>query len=227
MLMLPRDATDSLAAQDGLLEARFYDISIDMLCCLGFDGYFRRLNVAWERTLGFTRDELMSRPFIQFVHPDDRARTLNQNGDVRGGGQARLFENRYLCKDGGFRWLHWNATPDPERGVIFAVARDVTERKRAELEREALVTALQGALAEVRTLRELLSICSYCRQIRDDDGQWLSVEQYVSHHTATRFSHSICPSCYVQRVEPELAAFERDQPQLLSTGIPETRTRDE
>jgi PAS domain S-box-containing protein len=200
--------------QDSLLEARFFDISIDMLCCLGFDGYFRRLNPAWERTLGFTRDELMACPFIEFVHPDDRARTLNQNRDVRDGGQARLFENRYLCKDGGFRWLLWNATPDPGRGVIFSVARDVTERKRAELEREALVAELQSALAEVRSLRELLPICSYCRKIRDDDEQWLSVETYLARHTTTRFSHGICPNCYEHQVELELAEFERAEPSL-------------
>jgi PAS domain S-box-containing protein len=200
--------------QDSLLEARFFDISIDMLCCLGFDGYFRRLNPAWERTLGFTRDELMARPFIEFVHPDDRARTLNQNRDVRDGGQARLFENRYLCKDGGFRWLLWNATPDPGRGVIFSVARDVTERKRAELEREALVAELQSALAEVRSLRELLPICSYCRKIRDDDEQWLSVETYLARHTTTRFSHGICPNCYEHTVEQELTEFERGEPSL-------------
>ena len=91
-----------------VLEERFFDLSIDMLCVLGFNGYFKRLNASWERTLGFTIKELTSRPFIEFVHPDDRARTLNQNGKVRGGGQALSFENRYLCKDGSFRWLRWS-----------------------------------------------------------------------------------------------------------------------
>ena len=60
------------------------------------------------RTLGFTIDELRARPFIEFVHPDDRERTLRQNGDVRQGGRALGFENRYLCKDGSYRWLLWN-----------------------------------------------------------------------------------------------------------------------
>ena len=91
------------------LDERFFEVSIDMLCQLGFDGHFRRLNPAWERTLGFTREELMSKPFIEFVHPDDRERTLAQNSEVRRGGQALIFENRYLCKDGSYRWLLWNA----------------------------------------------------------------------------------------------------------------------
>ena len=99
-------ASSELAAaveQARALEERFFDLSIDMLCVLGFNGYFRRLNAAWERTLGFTVAELTSRPFLEFVHPDDRERTLSQNGKVRGGGQALAFENRYLCKDGGYR----------------------------------------------------------------------------------------------------------------------------
>lgn len=177
------------------MDDRFFDVSIDMLCFLDFNGYFKRLNPAWERTLGFTRAELMSRPFIEFVHPDDRERTLRQNAEVRAGGRALLFENRYLCKDGSYRWFRWNAAPDSGEKVIYSVARDVTEEKRAEEERERLVRELQSALAEVNTLREILPICSYCRKVRDDANYWHTVENYISEHTSTRFSHSICPSC--------------------------------
>jgi PAS domain S-box-containing protein len=190
------------------LEERFFAISIDLLCFLDFNGYFKRLNPAWERALGFTVEELMSRPFIEFVHPDDRERTLNQNRAVRGGGQALGFENRYLCKDGSYRWLLWNAAPDSDENVIYSVARDVTERKRAEEEREQLVAELQEALAEVRTLQEILPICSYCKRIRDDAHYWQHVESYISQHTNTRFSHSICPSCYVSEVQPQLDALD-------------------
>jgi PAS domain S-box-containing protein len=183
---------------------RFFDVSIDMLCFLNFNGYFKRLNPAWERTLGFTREELMSRPFIAFVHPDDRERTLKQNAAVRSGGRALGFENRYLCKDGSFRWFRWNAAPDSDNHVIYSVARDVTDAKRAELEREQLVEELQKALAEVRNLQQILPICSYCRKIRDDENYWHTVEDYISHHTDSQFSHSICPSCMEKVVEPEL-----------------------
>ena len=189
------------------LEARFFDLSIDMLCFLDFSGYFRRLNPAWEATLGFSREELMSKPFLEFVHPDDRARTLAQNRGVRGGGQARSFENRYLCKDGSYRWLLWNASPDAARGVIYGVARDITERKRAEHEREVLLKQLQDALAEVRTLQSFLPICAYCKSIRDDENYWHSLEEYISAHTRTQFSHGICPDCYANVVGTQL-----DQP---------------
>ncbi|HEU4643344.1 MAG TPA: PAS domain S-box protein [Gemmatimonadaceae bacterium] len=190
------------------LEERFFAVSIDLVCCLDFNGYFKRLNPAWERTLGLTRQELMSRPFIEFVHPDDRERTLNQNREVRGGGQALGFENRYLCKDGSYRWLLWNAAPDADGRVIFAVARDITARKQAEEDRERLVRELRAALDEVRTLREILPICSYCKKIRDDENYWQSVEGYISSHTNTRFSHGICPACYAREIEPQLGERE-------------------
>ena len=187
------------------VEDRFFATSIDMLCHLDFSGHFKQLNPAWERTLGFTRAELMARPFIEFVHPDDRERTLSQNAQVRSGGQALAFENRYLCKDGSYRWFRWNAAPDFGQRVIYSIARDVTAVKQADEERDQLVRKLQAALAEVQTLRDILPICSYCRKIRDDENYWHTVESYISQHTATRFSHGICPSCMVSVVEPQLA----------------------
>ena len=94
--------------------------------------------------------------------------------------------------------------------MIYSVARDVTARKQAEEERERLVQQLQAALAEVKTLQEILPICSYCRKIRDDEDYWHTVESYVSRHTNTRFSHSICPECYATEVVPQLLAMEGD-----------------
>jgi PAS domain S-box-containing protein len=180
------------------MEESFFTLSLDMLCIADFSGYFRKLNPAWEKTLGFTREELQSRPMFDFVHPDDLERTRAQNLTVRTGGQALSFENRYRCKDGSFRWLLWNATPDFDRQVIYAVARDITERKRSEEERDRLVHELQTALAEVKVLQRILPICMYCKKVRDDVNFWQNVETYIALHTATRFSHGICPTCYVQ-----------------------------
>ena len=187
---------DDSRAFAGAIAQRFFSLSIDMLCVLGFDGYFRRLSPAWERVLGYTLPELKSRPFIEFVHPEDRDRTLDQNRDVRGGGQALSFENRYVCKDGSCRWFLWNATRDPGEHAIYSVARDITERKAAEAERVRLTSELQTALSEVKTLRDILPICSYCRKIRDDENFWHSVEEYLRRHTGTLFSHGICPDCF-------------------------------
>ena len=182
-------------------EDRFFTLSIDMLCIAHFSGYFQRLNPAWETTLGFTREELQSKRMFEFVHPEDRERTLEQNRIVRAGGQALGFENRYLCKDGSYKWLLWNARADLEHELIYSVARDITTRKQADAERERLVTELQHALAQVKELQEILPICMYCKNIRNDKDYWQSVEIYISHHTRSRFSHGICPECYDRAVE--------------------------
>jgi len=176
-------------------EQRFFALSIDMLCIAHFNGYFKRLNPAWERALGFSREELYSKPMFEFVHPEDRERTRDQNLRVRTGGQALAFENRYVCKNGAYKWLLWNATPDVDHQVIYSVARDITERKQAEEEREQLLRELRAALTEVKELQAILPICSYCKSIRDDDNYWRSVDGYISLHTNTRFTHSICPTC--------------------------------
>jgi PAS domain S-box-containing protein len=186
------------------IEDRFFSLSIDMLCIAGFDGYFKRLNPAWEATLGYTREELLSRPMFEFVHPEDLERSREQNRIVRSGGQALGFENRYRCKDGSYRWFLWNARADIAHQLIYSLARDITERKRAEEERERLVRELQVALAEVKVLRAILPICMYCHKVRDDENYWQSVEAYISQHTNTKFSHGICPSCYESIVEPQL-----------------------
>jgi len=112
---------------------QFFTLSIDMLCIAGFDGYFKHLNPAWEKTLGFTKEELLAKPFLDFVHPEDCAATLAATEQLSTVGRDVIsFENRYLCKDGSYRWLAWDATTLAEQQMIYAVARDITEGKRAE-----------------------------------------------------------------------------------------------
>ena len=103
-----------------------------MLCIAGFDGFFKRINQAWSKTLGFSEEELLSRPYLDFVHPADRDATTTEAQRTSEGQSVVSFQNRYLCRDGGYRWLLWRATPDAERGLIYAVARDVTDQKRME-----------------------------------------------------------------------------------------------
>jgi len=204
------DGQDAMADDESELEGRFFTLSIDMLCIADFRGYFKRLNPAWETTLGFSREELQSRPMFEFVHPDDRERSRAQNLKVRSGEQALGFENRYLCKDGTYKWLLWNATPDLGRQVIYSVARDITRRKRAEEERERLLRDLTTAMAEVQALQTILPICMYCKRVRDDENYWQSVEAFISQHTHTRFSHAICPSCYETVIVPDLKQVKPD-----------------
>ncbi len=127
---LAQAVTEKTRAQEEL--DLMFTLSIDMLCIAGFDGYFKRLNPAWERTLGYTQQELFAQPYLEFVHPEDRPGTLHVAEDIARGTNLISFENRYLCKDGTYRWLAWTATPWVEQRLIFAAARDITERKSAE-----------------------------------------------------------------------------------------------
>lgn len=205
--MAPHDEPNGPPKDAPGLEDRFFALAIDMVCIAHFSGYFTRLSPAWERTLGFTRKELQAQPMFEFVHPDDREHTLEQNRKVRAGGQAIGFENRYRCRDGSYKWLLWNSTADLEHEVIYAVARDITAQKQAQDEREQLLRELQAALAEVKELQRILPICMYCKSIRDDENYWQTVEAYIMQHTNTRFSHGICPTCYTKVVQPQLDDF--------------------
>jgi len=131
------EATDRLEAETK--RNRFFTLAIDMLAIAGFDGHFKQLNPSWEKTLGFTDDELRAKPLIEFVHLEDRASTEEQLQRVQTGASIAYFENRYRTKAGGWRWLGWTAAPFAEEGLIYIFARDLTERKVAEEERFHLI----------------------------------------------------------------------------------------
>jgi PAS domain S-box-containing protein len=110
--------------------AEFFELSVDMLCIAGVDGYFKKVNSAFEQ-LGYTREELLSRPFVDFVHPEDVASTLWEVEKLSRGITTVNFENRYRRKDGVYRWLQWTTKPYGV-GVLFAIARYVTDMKDTE-----------------------------------------------------------------------------------------------
>jgi len=108
-----------------------FDMRRDLLCTSDRSGRYTSLNAAWEAVLGWSREELMARPFIDFVHPDDVERTERESGRIIEVDHELLaFENRFRTRAGGWRWLRWNARTDGE--TWFAIAFDVTERRQAE-----------------------------------------------------------------------------------------------
>ena len=109
----------------------FFELSLDMLCIAGTDGFFKRINPAFARILGYSHDELVSRPFVEFVHPEDVESTILEIRRLDTGLPTVMFENRYLDHYGGVRWIQWNATAPNADGLIYAVARDITSSKKA------------------------------------------------------------------------------------------------
>jgi len=110
----------------------FFTMSQDLLCVAGFDGYFKRVNGSWTRVLGYTPEELLAEPHVNLVHLEDREATIAQLTSLRAGGLMNSFENRYRCKDGSYKWLLWTAIAKPDEEIIYAVARDNTDRKLIE-----------------------------------------------------------------------------------------------
>ncbi len=127
-----RDVTDRSSAKDQL--DRLFNLSTDMLCVGGLDGYFKQINPAFERTLGWSAEELLSQSFLEFVHPDDREKTIAELDRLSQGLLTVDFQNRYRDKDGSWHWMSWRATPMADKGLVYAIARDVTQQMRVKEE---------------------------------------------------------------------------------------------
>ena len=126
---------DALQTKTEELE-RYFSSSLDLLCIADTDGNFRRLNPEWEQTLGYSLADLEGKRFLDLVHPDDMAATLAAVAKLEAQDKVFNFENRYRCKDGSYRWIEWRSVPIGK--LIYAAARDVTARKRAEEEKQIL-----------------------------------------------------------------------------------------
>lgn len=129
----------------------FFELSMDMLAIAGFDGYFKQINHAWTKILGWSQEELLTRPWLDFVHPDDRNSTLEIAQKLRKGNQIITFKNRYLCKDQSYKWLSWVSTPVLQDNRIYAVARDITTEKKEQEELFSL--AYTDALTKIDNRR--------------------------------------------------------------------------
>ncbi len=166
-----------------------------------------QMNEAFCRFMGSTREKLLGQTGLELVNPEEAAVWVAKDDEVLETGRENVSEEAATFGDGRSlvvvtrKTLYVN-----EKGerFIVAVVRDITEAKRAAEEREKLVVALKAALAEVRTLQEYLPICSYCRKVRDDQNYWTQIENYITEHTGSMFSHGICPECYQKVVQPEI-----------------------
>ncbi|MFS8086702.1 MAG: PAS domain-containing protein, partial [Acidobacteriota bacterium] len=159
---------------------------------------------------------------IGYFPPEHRAEVVRYVEACAQDGTPYDFELPKVTATGRLIWVRsiGEAVRDAEGKIIRiqGAFQDITVRKQLEAEKEKLIKELQDALAEVRTLRDFLPICSYCMKVRDDQNYWSKIETYISEHTTTKFSHGICPECYELKVEPQLEQLRRrnvDQPEFL------------
>lgn len=112
----------------------FFDLSPDLLCIAGTDGYFKKINPAFEKVLGYNQNYILSTPFKELTHPDDRESTQDKVNDLSAGKSVSYYESRYLTAQGHYIWLSWAAVPFSEENLIFAIGKDITLRKKQEEE---------------------------------------------------------------------------------------------
>jgi PAS domain S-box-containing protein len=164
---------------------RVFELSQDLLCVAGFDGYFKRVNPAFERLLGYPTETLLSRPTRDFIHPDDRPARDEGHARLETAEDVSRFELRQLCSDGSVRRVEWSARPVPEEGLIYAVGRDVTDSRRAADEQAALrrvaTLVAKGVMPEeifgavVTEVQALFDAASACIVRLEPDGSTIMV----------------------------------------------------
>ncbi|MCC5906724.1 MAG: PAS domain S-box protein [Balneolaceae bacterium] len=132
--------------------APFFDLSHDLLCIAGFDGYFRKVNPAVCNVLGYTEEELLSKPISYFQHPDDKEITRRTRAPILHGKPLTNFENRYITKQGDVVWFAWTSIPVEDEELIYAIAKNITHKKRHEEERNMLLSELSNTNNHLRNL---------------------------------------------------------------------------
>jgi len=183
-LLLQREVKERARAEEEVNQ--FFEISADLLCVAGNDGYFKRVNPMWEKVLGFPAAELLSKPYFDFIHPEDLQKT-RAAAEAASSTGVESFENRYRTRQGGYRWLNWNARPDARRGLVYAAARDVTEAIGARETLERLNGELETRARQLEeTNRELEAFTSSVAHdlrapLRHVDGfSRILVEEYAA-----------------------------------------------
>ena len=183
----------------------FDDAPIGM-ALVATDGRWLRVNPAASTMLGYTEEELLQTNFQNITHPEDLAADLDLMRQLLAGEiHDYKMEKRYFQKDGGVMHalLSVSLVRDAAREPLYFVAQilNITVEKLRVAEREKMIGDLQAALAQVKKLGGLLPIFAGCKSIRDDQGYWTKIENYLREHSGVSFTHDYCPECLVKEFE--------------------------
>jgi PAS domain S-box-containing protein len=155
----------------------FFELSPDLLCIAGFDGYFKRINPTVSKTLGYTDEELFARPINDFVHPDDRYITERNRDGLRKNSPLLNFENRYVTKTGDVVWLSWTSMPIESEQVIFAIAKNITHKRKMDDDRNLQLANLTRVNNDLKHLTYTTS-----HDLRSPVNNLLSVFSILDHY---------------------------------------------
>ena len=179
-----------------------FDQTFQFIGLMTIDGTLIEINETALNFGGIGEKDALGKPFwetIWWTHSAELQKSLKEAINRAADGHFVRFETFHPAADGGIHYFDVSIKPvKDETGQIYLLIteeRDITERKQAEQEREKTIAELQDTIAEVKTLRGFLPICSYCKNIRDDEGYWKKIENYIQKHSYAEFSHSICPDC--------------------------------
>jgi PAS domain S-box-containing protein len=161
-----------------------------------------------KQILGYNDEEIPNDldVWVTYVHPEDKQRVMEAaQAHIDGKTRQYICEHRMVHKDGSIRWIFCRglATRDADGEAIrmFGTDMDITDRKTIEIERDKLVQELRDALTRIKQLSGLLPICSVCKKIRDENGQWHQLENFIHEHSEADFSHGLCPDCYRESMD--------------------------
>lgn len=179
----------------------YIDGATDLIFTLDTAGRITSANRVTCKTSGYREEELVGRNVLDLIAPESYAAAAEALAKILGQEEVTQAELEAITKDGHRIALEIRGLMLYEEGRFagtFHIAREITERKQAEAEREQLIRSLRDALAQVKTLSSLLPICASCKSIRDDAGYWTQVEVYIRDHAGVEFSHGICPECFAR-----------------------------
>lgn len=202
-----RERTEAALLVRELEYRRIVETATEGIISLDRDFRLTFVNARFAQMLGYQVPELLRRPVVELC-PEDQVADNEAQLAQRRRGLDSVYERCFLTKEGGRRWVLVSAKAilDAQGRCLgsFAMVTDIHARKEAETERERLIDELRVTLARVQQLEGILPICSFCKRIRDDTGDWQQVERYITRHSETRFTHGVCPDC-LRKNYPEVA----------------------
>jgi PAS domain S-box-containing protein len=199
---LAREAKERKEAEEKYRD--LFEHANDAILLVDDDLRYIEANRKAEEVLGYSRDELLTMKITDIIPAEQAARSAVEFEKLRTDGSYEHFIGKVRKRDGQMADVEVSSSAIIRDNRVVGsrdILRDITERKKAEAEREKLINELQESLAKVRTLSGMLPICASCKKIRDDRGYWTQIEAYVSTHSAAEFTHSLCPACLDKAME--------------------------